>query len=253
MTLDSVAARAPDGTLLFDNLNLAIGRERTGLVGRNGVGKSTLLRLISGDQPPAEGAIARAGTIGLLTQSHDPRLGETAADVLGVAQPLALIDRILAGEGSPQDFDDADWTLRDRLDEALDRVGLAGLRPERPTAGLSGGERTRLRLAALLVARPDVILLDEPTNHLDAEARRIVTEVVGGWDGGAVVVSHDRDLLRRMDRIVELSSLGAAVYGADYDLYAARKAVEREAAERGLDAAERLVTRAARAAPPEAE
>lgn len=234
------------------NINIEPG-EFFALLGPSGSGKSTLLRLIAGVQAPAEGAIARAGTIGMLAQSHDPAPGETAADALGVAGPLALLGRILAGEGSPEDLGDADWTLRERLDEALGRVGLAGLHPGRRTAGLSGGERTRLRLAALLVARPDVILLDEPTNHLDAEARRIVTEVVGGWGGGAVVVSHDRDLLRRMDRIVELSSLGAAVHGGNYDLYARRKAVEREAAERGLDAAERDVTRAARDARREAE
>lgn len=253
VTLDSVTARAPDGTLLFDNLNLAVGRERTGLVGRNGVGKSTLLRLISGAQAPSEGAVARAGTIGMLAQSHDPAPDESAADALGVAEPLALLGHILAGEGSPEDFDAADWTLQERLNEALDRVGLTGLHPERRTASLSGGERTRLRLAALMLARPDVILLDEPTNHLDAEARRIVTEVVACWDGGVVVVSHDRGLLRRMDRIVELSSLGAAVYGGNYDLYAERKAVERKAAQRGLDAAERVVTRAAREARREGE
>src|SRR5690606_39134190 len=96
--------------------------------------------------------------------------------------------------------------------------------------------------------QPGLILLDEPTNNLDAEARAIVTEVVGAWPGGAVVVSHDRDLLRRMDRIVELSSLGAAVYGGGYDLYAERKAAERAAAARALETAERDAGRVAREA-----
>ncbi|MEH6663688.1 MAG: ATP-binding cassette domain-containing protein, partial [Brevundimonas sp.] len=244
-TLDSVAARTPDGTLLFDNLNLAFGRERTGLVGRNGAGKSTLLRLIAGTQAPAGGAVSRAGTIGVLDQRHDPAPGETAAGTLGVARPLAVLRRVLAGEGSVPDMGEADWALEDRLNDALAQVGLSGLDLRRRTTSFSGGELTRLRLAGLLLARPDLILLDEPTNHMDAGGRALVAGVLERWDGGAVVVSHDRDLLGRVDRIIELSSRGAAVYGGDWALYEARKAAEREAAARNLAAVEGDAARAA--------
>lgn len=245
VTLDSVAARTPDGTTLFDNLSLAFGRERTGLVGRNGVGKSTLLRLIAGTQPPAEGAVSRAGTIGVLDQRHDPAPGETVADTLGVAHPLAVLRRVLAGEGSVTDIGEADWTLDERLNDALAQVGLPGVDLHRPTSSLSGGEQTRLRLAGLLLERPDLMLLDEPTNHMDAEGRALIAGVLERWEGGAVVVSHDRDLLGRVDRIVELSSLGAATYGGNWDLYAQRKAAERAAAERTLATAETDAARAA--------
>ncbi len=246
MTLDRVAARTPDGQSLFDNLSLAFGRERTGLVGRNGVGKTTLLRLIAGLSEPAEGAVARAGTVAWLEQRREPSPGETVADALGVADDLAVVGRVLAGEGSEEDLSRADWTLETRMDEALVAVGLAALTPDRPVAALSGGEQTRLRLAGLLLSPPDLLLLDEPTNHLDREGRRLVAEVLGRWPGGVVVVSHDRELLRRMDRIVELSSLGAATYGGGYDLYAERKATERAAAERDLDVAGREAARVAR-------
>ncbi|MFN6981802.1 MAG: ABC-F family ATP-binding cassette domain-containing protein [Brevundimonas sp.] len=238
-TLDKVAARTPDGATLFDNLSLAFGRERTGIVGRNGAGKSTLLRLVAGAQAPAEGVVTRSGTVGVLDQRRDPAPSETVAAALGVVAPMAVIDRVLAGEGTADDLAEADWTLEARLGEALEAVGLDGLALDRLTRDLSGGEQTRLRLAGLSMARPDLILLDEPTNHLDAEARRLVVDLLGRWDGGVVVVSHDRALLRRMDRIVEISSLGAAVYGGNYDLYAARKAAEREAAVRDLAEAER--------------
>ena len=242
-TLDKVAARTPAGVTLFDNLSLTFGPERTGVVGRNGAGKSTLLHLISGVLPPAEGAVTRVGTIGVLDQRHDPEPGETVAETLGVASALAIVDRVLAGNGEADDLAASDWGLELRIAEALAEVGLAGLPMDRATPSLSGGEQTRLRLAGLLLARPDLILLDEPTNHLDVEARRVVADMLARWDGGAVVVSHDRELLRRMDRIVEVSSLGVAVHGGNYDLYAECKATERAAAERDLAGAERTAVR----------
>ena len=246
MTLDRVAARTPDGHSLFDNLSLSLARERTGLVGCNGAGKTTLLRLIAGLAAPAEGAVTRAGTVGWLAQRGEPGPEETVALTLGVAGPLAVLARVLAGEGTADDLAEADWSLETRIGAALADVGLAGLQADRLTASLSGGEQTRLRLAALFLARPDLILLDEPTNHLDAERRGIVTEAIARWPGGAMVVSHDRALLRRMDRIVELSGLGAASYGGGYDLYAERKAAERAAAERDLASAEQDARRVAR-------
>lgn len=246
VTLDRVAARTPDGHTLFSDLSLAFGRERTGLVGRNGSGKTTLLRLIAGRFEPAEGAVSRAGSVAWLEQQGAPAPGETAADTLGVAEAFAVIARVLDGDGTPADLDAADWTLEPRISDALAGVGLADLDLSRETASLSGGEQTRLRLAALLLDPPDLLLLDEPTNHLDREGRERIADVLERWPGGVVTVSHDRALLRRMDRIVELSSLGAAVYGGDYDLYAERKAAERAGAERDLDVAEREAGRIAR-------
>ena len=250
--LDRVSADTPDGFRLFDNLTLAFGRERTGLVGRNGVGKSTLLRLLAGEQRASAGVIGRTGSAGFLSQRYEPATDETVADTLGVGAGLAVISRVLAGEGSAEDLAEADWSRERRIVEALAETGLRDLALNgglgRGTASLSGGEQTRLRLADLLIRAPDLILLDEPTNHLDAEARGIVAGVLDRWKGGAVVVSHDRDLLRRMDRIVELSSLGAAVYGGNYDRYLALRTAERAAAERDLASAERSLDRAEREA-----
>ena len=124
-----------------------------------------------------------------------------------------------------------------RLEVALSEVGLAGIDTDRRLATLSGGERTRVALAGLLLAEADLILLDEPTNNLDSSGREAVLHLLAGWSKGAVVVSHDRALLREMDRTVELSSLGARSYGGNYDFYAARRAEERGAAARNLDVA----------------
>lgn len=246
VTLNGVAARTPDGRGLFDNLTLAFGRERTAVVGRNGVGKTTLLRLVAGQAEPAEGSVTRAGTVGWLAQAQTPTNNETIADTLGVAESLAILHRVLAGDGSLDDMAEADWTLEERMQTALAKVGLVDLALDRRTADLSGGEQTRLRLAGLKLAAPDMLVLDEPTNHLDAEARAMIADVVADWPGGVVLVSHDRALLRRVDRIVELSSLGARVHGGGWDLYVERRDAERAAAERDLEEAERAVGRVQR-------
>ena len=246
VTLESVSFRAPDGRSLFDNLTLAFGAERTGLVGRNGVGKTTLVRLILGELAPLAGAVNVRGRVGVLRQAVQPPAGASVADLLGVAGPLARLARIAAGAGSEDDLADADWTLEARLDAALAEVDLAGLDLARPAASLSGGQLTRAQLAGILAEAPDLLILDEPTNNLDAAARALVAEVLGRWKGGAIVVSHDRALLRRMDRIVELTTLGPRIYGGGYDLYLARKEEAEAAAARDLSEAERAADRITR-------
>ncbi len=248
ITLDGLSYKTPEGRSLFDNLNLAFGTERTGLVGRNGVGKTTLLRLMLGELPPASGTVSVRGPVAVLRQALAPQPDASLADVLGVAEPLARLARIAAGHGEETDFAEADWSLEARLEAALAQVGLGGVDPARPAASLSGGQATRAALAGVLVQEPDIVLLDEPTNNLDVAARALVAEFLAGWKGGAVVVSHDRALLRQMDRIVELSGLGAKVYGGGYDLYAARKAEEEGAAVRDLEQAERAMARVGREA-----
>ena len=236
--VQELSYRTADGRLLFDKLSLAFGAERTGLVGRNGAGKTTLLRLIAGELEPHAGRAALGGRAGLLRQALAPPPGASVAEVMGLAAPLQRVRRIVAGAGDADDLAEADWTLEERLDAALSQVGLAGLDPAGPADSLSGGQLTRAALAGLMAQAPDLLLLDEPTNNLDAEARALVAGALQAWRGGAVVVSHDRALLRRMDRIVELGPLGARVYGGGYDLYLERKAEEAEAARRELETAE---------------
>jgi ATPase subunit of ABC transporter with duplicated ATPase domains len=246
ITLDGLSYSTPDGRSLFENLTLAFGAERTGLVGRNGVGKSTLLRLVLGELQPTAGALSVHGRLGVLRQALIPPQGATVAALMGVDTALVRLRRLEAGEGTEDDVAEADWTLETRLEQALADVDLAGLDLERPAASLSGGQVTRASLAGLLAAEPDLLILDEPTNNLDAAARDLVAEVLGRWRGGAIVVSHDRTLLRQMDRIVELSGLGAQVFGGDYDLYIQRKAEAEAAAARELADAEKQVARVTR-------
>ncbi|MBP9232683.1 MAG: ABC-F family ATP-binding cassette domain-containing protein, partial [Phenylobacterium sp.] len=174
LTLERLSYATPDGVSLFDNLNLAFGAERTGLVGRNGVGKTTLLRLMLGDLTPVSGSVSLRGEIGVLRQVMSPPAGATVADLLGVAADIDRHVRIEEGRGSEDDFANALWDLESRIAQAQAAVGMGGRQVDRQAATLSGGEATRLALAALLIRRPDLILLDEPTNNLDAEARALV-------------------------------------------------------------------------------
>jgi ATPase subunit of ABC transporter with duplicated ATPase domains len=235
LTLDSISLATPDRRPLFDGLTLAIGRERTGLVGRNGCGKSTLLRVIAGEEEPAAGTIQRTGSIGMLAQLADDRM--TVAEALGVADGLARLRRVEGGEGSLDDATEADWTLPNRLDAALIETGLPALATGRRLKSLSGGERTRVALARLLIEAPDVLLLDEPTNNLDADGRAAVGELLARWRGGVVVASHDRDLLARVDRIVELAAIGVTIFGGAWPEFAQARAAARARAEADLSRA----------------
>ena len=125
ITLDGLSARAPDGRVLFDNLTLALAGERTGLVGANGFGKTTLVRLILGELTPAAGAVTRRGRFGVLRQSLAPPPGATVADLLDISDDLVRLQRIERGEGTDKDFDLARWDLTADIDVALPPSGLA--------------------------------------------------------------------------------------------------------------------------------
>jgi ATPase subunit of ABC transporter with duplicated ATPase domains len=239
--LQSLSVTTPDGRDLLTQLDLTFGPHRTGLVGRNGTGKTTLLRVIAGELPPKSGTVLVDGRLGQLRQTV--QAGDaTLADTLGVADALACLARIDAGTATGDDFDTADWTLPARIDQAMATLRLPEFDPARRLDTLSGGQRTRLGLAALLLAEPDFLLLDEPTNNLDAEGRAAVADLLKTWRGGAIVVSHDRELLRGMDAIVELTTLGAKTYGGNWDVYQARQALDLAAAEHEVSDAERRLS-----------
>jgi ATPase subunit of ABC transporter with duplicated ATPase domains len=241
----------PDNRPVLTDLDLSFGAECAGLVGRNGVGKSTLLRLIAGQVPVQSGRISVSGTIGLLRQTVQLS-GETVADLFGATEALALLRRVEQGIARIDELGEADWTLEDRIAAALGRVGLdAG--PDTALTALSGGQRTRASLAGAIFSEPDFLLLDEPTNNLDREGRDAVIALLSSWRAGAIVVSHDRELLETMDAIVEMTGLGATRYGGNWSRYRERKAIELAAAERDLADAERLVTEVARGAQETAE
>lgn len=247
VTLSDIAYSAPDGRALFSNINLSFAAEKTGLIGRNGVGKSTLLKLISGDLVPKSGNVSVRGKVGILRQVVQNTPDETIADLFSTTVSLALIRRAELGQASAAELSNADWELPQRIAVALQRVGL-DIPLETQLALLSGGQRTRARLAALIFERPEFLLLDEPTNNLDRAGRLAILDLLAGCRSGAIVVSHDRELLESMDGIVELSSLGTRRYGGNWTAYHERKTIELEAARHDLADAEKRAAQVARVA-----
>ncbi|MGW3340743.1 ABC-F family ATP-binding cassette domain-containing protein [Streptomyces sp. NPDC001009] len=230
----------PDGTPVLDGLDISFGPGRTGLVGANGSGKSTLLKLLSGSLTPTDGTIRVSGEIGLLPQNVTLDTALRVEAALGIAAKRAALHAIEAGDVSEEHFEtlDEDWDVEERALVTLGELGLGHIGLDRTVGEVSGGESVLLRLAALLLRRPDVLLLDEPTNNLDLYARRRLYAAVAGWPGVLVVVSHDRELLDMVDQIADLRAGEVAWYGGNYSAYEEALAVEQEAAERTVRAAE---------------
>ncbi|GGJ45723.1 ABC-F family ATP-binding cassette domain-containing protein [Streptomyces brasiliensis] len=245
LTCTSLSFAWPDGTHVFDGLDIAFGPGRTGLVGVNGSGKSTLLKLIAGELTPSDGTVRVAGEVGYLPQNVALDTALRVDEALGIAERRAALHAIEAGDVAEEHFETVgdDWDVEERAFAALGELGLGHIGLDRTVAEVSGGESVLLRLAALLLRRPDVLLLDEPTNNLDLYARRRLYAAVASWPGVLVVVSHDRELLELVDQIADLRSGEITWYGGNFSSYEEALAGEQEAAQRMVRVAENDVRR----------
>ncbi|MFG2717795.1 ABC-F family ATP-binding cassette domain-containing protein [Streptomyces sp. NPDC048416] len=235
----------PDGTIVFEDLQLGVGPGRTGLVGLNGSGKSTLLKLIAGALTPTVGHVKIAGEIGYLPQNLVLDTALRVDEALGIDAVRAALHAIEGGDADERHFETVgdDWDVEERARATLDQLGLGAIGLDRTIGEVSGGESVLLRLAALLLRRPDVLLLDEPTNNLDLPARQRLYNAVDAWNGVLLVVSHDRELLARVDRIADLREGQLAWYGGNFTDYEEALRAEQEAAERMVRVAEADVQR----------
>ncbi|SEF89090.1 ATPase components of ABC transporters with duplicated ATPase domains [Nonomuraea solani] len=235
----------PDDTPVFEDLSFTVGAGRTGLVAPNGAGKSTLLKLIAGEYRPRGGGVGVQGVLGYLPQSLPFDGDLTVAEVLGIAPVIAALDAIESGDASEEHFTTIgnDWDIEERTRAQLDRLDLGELAFDRRLSTLSGGQVVSLGLAAQLLKRPDVLLLDEPTNNLDRDARRKLHGVLEEWNGCLLLVSHDRELLDRMDRIAELDQGELRSYGGNFAAYEEAVRAEQEAAEKNVRNAEQELKR----------
>lgn len=236
VTLEGVSFQLPDGSPLFSDLNLHLDQRHTGLVGRNGVGKSVLAHLIAGDIAPTAGRCLRTGKVYYLAQHITHAPGQTVADLAGVQPIINALERIEQGSTAPGDFDAVgeQWNIRQQLLDQLAHNNLEHLTPSTPTSRLSGGEAMRVALMGAFMSEAELLILDEPTNHLDREQRLALQAQLSHWPKALLVISHDRELLETMTRILELSALGLASYGGGYSFYAQAKAQKQSAAEQQL-------------------
>jgi ATPase subunit of ABC transporter with duplicated ATPase domains len=235
----------PDDTPVFQDLSFTLGSGRTGLVAPNGTGKSTLLKLIVGELRPGTGSVSVEGAVGYLPQSL-PLTGDlTVAEVMGVAAIIAAIDAVESGDADEKHFATIadDWDIEERTRAELGRLGLADLSLDRTLSTLSGGQVISLGLAAQLLKRPDVLLLDEPTNNLDLGARHKLYDVLEDFKGCLLLVSHDRALLDRMERMAELDRGSLRFYGGNFADYEEAVQAEQETAEKNVRSAEQDLKR----------
>ena len=163
----------------------------------------------------------------------------TVSDLLGVTAVRRALHAIKAGSVDEADFTAVgdDWDVEERVAAELSRLALDHLDLDAPVSQLSGGETVLLHLAALFLRRPAVLLLDEPTNNLDLDARHRLYAAVEAWSGVTLVVSHDRELLERVDQIADLSGGGLRMFGGNFPAYEETLAAEREAADRAVRSA----------------
>lgn len=236
VTLEGVSYQLPDGRQLFSDLSLHLDQRHTGLVGRNGVGKSRLARLIAGDISPTTGRCLRAGKVYYLSQhiSYGPE--QTVAGLTGVQPIIQALERIEQGSVAQADFDGVGehWNIRQQLLDQLTQHNLTHLTPSTLISTLSGGEAMRVALMGAFMSQAQLLILDEPTNHLDREHRLALQEQLSRWSHGLLLISHDRELLESMECILELSSQGIICYGGGYSFYAQAKAQQQHAAEQQL-------------------
>src|SRR3954451_19836894 len=204
--VDKATVRRPDRPL-FENLSVTVrGGDRLGVVGRNGTGKSTLLRILAGAGEPEEGVVRRGRDVRVGYLDQEPVLpAGTVRDAVGHHWEAAAI---------------------------LDHLGMAGVAQD-DVSTLSGGQTKRVALARVLVSEVDLLVLDEPTNHLDVEAIAWLEARLAAFRGGLVLVTHDRHVLDRVTtRILEIEAGGGYVHDGGYASYLAARSerAERDAA-----------------------
>ncbi|PVV64964.1 ABC transporter ATP-binding protein, partial [Pseudomonas sp. HMWF011] len=232
VSLQHLSFQFANGETLLADVNLSIDQTPTGIVGRNGRGKSILAKLMAGVLLPSCGTLKKPANVAYVPQAITAQPGQTIADITATAAALAALERMGQGDARLGDLEliDDRWDLAERLRQALDAAGLQTLSGSTPADQLSGGQLARVALIGALLAAPQLLILDEPSNHLDADGRDWLLRVLRDWRGGLVVVSHDRQLLNAMGRIIELSPLGIQVYGGNYDAYRQQRDTHQQAA-----------------------
>lgn len=233
--------------LLFDKITFTVNHhEKIALIGNNGVGKSTLLKIIAGELQPADGILKTNSKPYYLPQIFGQFNHLTIAQALQVEDKLNALQEILNGNVSEENLNtlNDDWTIEDRCNEALLYWQLQDLNLNQKLETLSGGQKTKVFLAGISIHEPELVLLDEPSNHLDISGRELLYNFIKSTSSTLIVVSHDRKLLNLLNPMCELSKHGITVYGGNYDFYAEQKLIENNALSQDIQSKEKALRKA---------
>ena len=252
ITLDHISYAHPSQPPLFADLSAVFSAPLTGLIGDNGCGKSTLMRLILGELTPESGSVTAPNRMAHLPQDLGLDRDQTLAELCGISEILRALQAVESGEYSPELYETIgdNWDVEERTLATLATYGFTPAtlvdrdNPEairalftRDMRSFSGGEAVIAALASLMVSDPEFILLDEPTNNLDSSAKAQLFTALEALPCPALIISHDRDLLERMHVIAELHAdrKGLAhlrIFEGNYSTYRQALDTEQQAAQR---------------------
>ncbi len=247
LILQNLAYTHANKDLLFNKLNFSLNTyDKVALVGNNGSGKSSLLKLMAGLAEPSEGTIRRNATPYYVPQLFGQYNHLTIAQALGLEDQLFALAEILDGRATEENLTilNDDWTIEERCHEALAYWGLEDLSLTQTMSNLSGGQKTKVFLAGIIIHQPEFVLLDEPSNHLDTDGREQLYEWIRHSQATLVIVSHDRRLLNLLHTVYELSEQGIKAYGGNYDFYAGQKQLENNALQEDIQSVEKALRKA---------
>lgn len=266
ITLDHISYAHPSEPTLFSDLSAVFSAPLTGLIGDNGCGKTTLMRLILGELTPDSGSVVAPERMAHLPQDLGLGRGQTLAKLCGITKTLQALQAVESGEYSPELYETIgdDWDIEERTLTTLAAYGFTPATlvdrdsPEairalfaRDMHSFSGGEAVIAALASLTAYNPEFILLDEPTNNLDSAAKAQLFETLEALPCPALIISHDRDLLERMHVIAELHADRQGVshlrlFEGNYSAYRQALETEQQAAQRRVSEAKNRVRSAHR-------
>lgn len=247
LSIHSLSYRHQNKEVLFQSINLSIfPHQKVALVGNNGTGKSTLLKIIAGQLAPESGEVNLDQSVYFIPQVFGQYNHMTIAEALNINHKLESLYRILNGDVSIENYEllNDDWGIEERCLNALKHWGLADLSLSGMLGNLSGGQKTKVFLAGIDIHEPELVLLDEPTNHLDSQGRELIYDFIQTTRCTLLVVSHDRKLLNLLNPVFELSPFGIKVYGGNFDDYAQQAQVEFNALSQDIDEKEKALRKA---------
>ena len=246
-TLQNISYKHNNSDLLFDNISFTVNNhEKITLIGANGIGKSTLLKIIAGELQPSNGELRINSDPYYIPQIFGQYNHFTIAEALRVNHKLNAFREILNGNVSEENLTvlNDDWTIEERCDNALKYWQLSDLDLAEKIENLSGGQKTKVFLAGILIHEPELVLLDEPSNHLDKATRELLYNFIVTTNSSLIIVSHDRKLLNLLPTVYELSKRGITIYGGNYDFYTSQKEIENHALNQDLQSKEKALRKA---------